>query len=93
MDNSRYSPNRTNMSDIGMYEGFTHLFNFVVFNYEYDMEFLKKSVSVFCDENNYIGGVTVGSSGSLVIKILGDNADRLSRYSDKLVQYFKKVKK
>lgn len=93
MDNSRYSPNRTNMSDIGVYEGFTHLFNFVVFNYEYDMEFLKKSVSAFCDENNYIGGVTVGSSRSLVIKILGDNADRLSRYSDKLVQYFKKVKK
>ena len=34
MDNSRYSPDRTDMSNIGMYEGYTHLFNFVVFNYE-----------------------------------------------------------
>ncbi len=93
MDNSRYSPDRTNMSNIGIYEGYTHLFNFVVFNYDYDMECLKNSVSVFCDENKYIGGVTTGDSNSLVIKILGDNADRLSKYSERLVEYFKKYKK
>ena len=68
-------------------------FNFVVFNYEYDIEILKNSVSVFCEENKYIGGVTVGDSNSLVIKILGDNADRLSKYSERLVEYFKKYKK
>ena len=93
MDNSRYSPDRTDMSNIGMYEGYTHLFNFVVFNYEYDTEFLKNSVSVFCEENKYIGGVTTGNSNSLIIKILGDNADRLSKYSERLVKYFKKYKK
>ena len=93
MDNSRYSPDRTNMSNIGMYEGYTHLFNFVVFNYDYDIDFLKNFVSVFCDENKYIGGVTTGDSNSLVIKILGDNADRLSKYSERLVEYFKKYKK
>ena len=81
------------MSNIGMYEGYTHLFNFVVFNYEYDTEFLKNSVSVFCEENKYIGGVTTGESNSLIIKILGDNADRLSKYSERLVKYFKKYKK
>ena len=84
------SPDRTN---IGMYEGYTHLFNFVVFNYDYDMECLKNSVSVFCNENKYIGGVTTGDSNSLVIKILGDNADRLLKYSERLVEYFKKYKK
>ena len=64
-----------------------------MFNYEYDIEILKNSVSVFCEENKYIGGVTVGDSNSLVIKILGDNADRLSKYSERLVEYFKKYKK
>ena len=93
MDNSRYSLDRTNMSNIGMYEGYTNLFNFVVFNYDYDMECLKNSVSVFCNENKYIGGVTTGDSNSLVIKILGDNADRLLKYSERLVEYFKKYKK
>ena len=81
------------MSNIGMYEGYTHLFNFVVFNYEYDIEILKNSFILFCEENKYIGGVTVGDSNSLVIKILGDNADRLSKYSERLVEYFKKYKK
>ena len=67
--------------------------NSVMFNYEYDTEFLKNSVSVFCEENKYIGGVTTGDSNSLIIKILGDNADRLSKYSERLVKYFKKYKK
>ena len=60
---------------------------------ETDIEILKNSVSVFCEENKYIGGVTVGDSNSLVIKILGDNADILSKYSERLVEYFKKYKK
>lgn len=91
IDNSRYYPNKTNMSAIGMYENYTHLFNFIAFNYNYNMLHLQTSVKNFCDSNNYIGGVTLGNDNFPIIKILGDNADNLLKYSKELIEYFKNV--
>lgn len=93
MDNSRYMPERTNMSEIGMYEGFTHLLNFTAFNYDFELEYIKHTVSKFCNNNNCIGGVTLGSTNFPVIKILGDSADKLCVFADNIIKYFKKTKK
>lgn len=88
-DNSLYSPDKINMNGLGMYEGYTHLLNFVAFNYDFDIDYLKQEVRQLCEENNFIGGVTSGNRGFPVVKILGDNADKLSCFSQKIIEYFK----
>ena len=73
-DNSHYDPKLFNMNDVGMFQGYTHLANLIICNYNMDL----KKIRNYIDNNKEVyGGATQFFEKGIVVKILGNQADEL----------------
>ena len=70
-DNSYFSPSTMDLEGIGCFEGFSHLGNMIIFNY--DAGFQDKVKTYFTD-NNITGGITKLINDNIAIRILGNSA-------------------
>lgn len=82
-DNSRYEPQWMPMSELGMYEGYTHLANVFICNMDsgayvnYIHELLEKTKDIE-------GAVSYSGYGDLVVRILGRSAQKLSNVCEEI---------
>jgi urease accessory protein len=79
-DNTRFCPDKMNMSGLGMYEGYTHLLSMVVCNVEVEDSEIFELFEAF--ETPY--GITRNGKNYVVIKALSKTAQSLEKVSDKV---------
>ncbi len=70
-DNSYFSPSNINMEDIGLFEGFSHLGNMIIFNYN---DIFYNKIKEYFTDNNIVGGITKLIDDNIAIRILGNSA-------------------
>ena len=83
-DNTIYDPSRTEMTDYGMYEGFTHLGTMLLFNMPKSENWISQARQVIDDTADTEGGITRTADGHIVIRILGRSGDQLTRLFEAL---------
>lgn len=76
-DYTCFQPDHFPMEAVGMMEGFTHLGNFILFNYALSEEALQRLRVIIEETPNIQGGVTRLAGGDVVIKALGFSAQEL----------------
>jgi urease accessory protein len=81
-DNTRYQPEHMDMDGIGLYEGETHLLSMVICNLELDNE-----IAGFFENYGKPYGITKNDKGYIIIKALGNSAQKLQEISDKIKEF------
>lgn len=78
-DNTRFEPEHMDLSDIGLYENYTHLLSMVICNIDaYD------NVSQIIEDYENPCGITCNNKGYVVIKALGRRSEDLQKLSEKI---------
>lgn len=88
-DNTRYEPEKIPMESIGMYEGYTHMANLLLFGVDTQAQ---EKIWKLIDANDCDGGVTALDPNNLIVRLFGVRAQQLQRISDQLKQLFEKYK-
>lgn len=83
-DNTRYEPELFPMSDLGMYESFSHLLNFFCTAPEDPEEFPGKVWDLLDRWPQIEGGITRLASGDFVIRALGHRAQILEQVEEEI---------
>ena len=84
-DYACYEPERMDMRNFGMYEGFTHLANMVICNKQKPEDWVRQVRELLDNSKNMEGGVTRTSAGHIALRILGRNANKLTEITDKIL--------
>ena len=79
-DNTRYNPKTMDMNGFGFYEGYSHLSNYLLFNFD-DIEGLRKKAIEFINDSkeDIQGGATVLECGGLMVRLFGRSGDVLEK--------------
>lgn len=88
-DNTRYEPEKMPMESIGMYEGYTHMANLLLFGVDTQAQ---EEIWKLIDANDCDGGVTALDPNNLIVRLFGVRAQQLQRVSDQLKQLFETYK-
>ena len=83
-DNACYKPERMDMRNFGMYEGFTHLANMVICNKQKSDDWVLQVRELLDISKDMEGGVTRTSVGHIV-RILGRNAHKLTEITERIL--------
>lgn len=83
IDNTNYNPSEMDIENFGMYEGYTHFANILIVNFINNEEILNNIRNIMND-SNVEGAVSLTQNEDISIKILGYNADKLIKISDKI---------
>ena len=86
-DNTRYEPERMPMESIGMYEGYTHMANVLLFGVDAQTQ---EEIWELIDAGDCDGGVTALDPHHLVVRLFGVRAQQLQRVSEQLKTLFEK---
>ena len=84
-DNACYKPERMDMRNFGMYEGFTHLANMVICNKQKSDDWVLQVRELLDISKDMEGGVTRTSVGHSVVRILGRNAHKLTEITERIL--------
>lgn len=84
-DNTRYEPDRMPMEGIGMYEGYTHMANLLLFGVDTQTQ---EKIWELIDANDCDGGVTALDPHNLVVRLFGVRAQQLQRVSEQVKVLF-----
>ena len=84
-DNACYKPERMDMRNFGMYEGFTHLANMVICNKQKSDDWVLQVRELLDISKDMEGGVTRTSVGHIVVRILGRNAHKLTEVTEQIL--------
>ena len=84
-DYACYEPERMDMRNFGMYEGFTHLANMVICNKQKPEDWVRQVRELLDNSKNMEGGVTRTSAGHIALRILGRNANKLTEITEKIL--------
>jgi urease accessory protein len=76
-DNTIYDKGLFNMDSIGMFEGYTHLANTVIFNFQKADTLIEKIRNLIEEYDEVQGGVSKLQSNDIIIKILGITSQTL----------------
>lgn len=76
-DNTRLEPGCWDLPGIGMYEGYTHLGNLLLFHVTKELEWIKRVREFLDNTPNLEGGVTVLESGDLAVRVLGMQGEQV----------------
>ncbi len=74
VDNTYFDPIMFNMNSFGMYEGFTHLLNVVLINWDTTVELVRERVSKF---EGIMFGASLTKFGDIVVKVLANSGEIL----------------
>ena len=86
-ENINFEPDKFDMENFMMYEGYTHLANMLFFNLNIDDEKIQKARKLF-ESENFKGGVTKTGHGDVVVKVFGTNGYELVELSEKIIDIF-----
>ena len=84
-DNTLYDPNSINMNGYGFFEGYTHLANIFIGNFNGDEKFIEEISKLIDEDIEVTGGVTLTEDKDVSIKILGYSGQKLSDLSDEIM--------
>ena len=84
-DNACYEPERMDMRNFGMYEGFTHLANLVICNKQKSEDWMLQTRELLDSSKDMEGGVTRTFAGHIVVRILGRNAYKLTEVTERIL--------
>ena len=84
-DNACYKPERMDMRNFGMYEGFTHLANMVICNKQKSDDWVLQVRELLDISKDMEGGGTRTSVGHIVVRILGRNAHKLTEITERIL--------
>lgn len=85
-DNTIYIPKKFNMNGYGFFEGYTHLANMFICNFQ---EAVKKVdlIRAIIEENNKVsGGATITRENNICVKILGNSGQILSNLCNEILK-------
>lgn len=83
-DNTKYLPEVMPMEEIGMYEGFTHMANVLLFGVSRD---IREEVWELIQASDCEGGITMLRPGDYVVRMFGTTAQKLKNVTEKLKAY------
>lgn len=83
-DNTKYLPEIMPMEEIGMYEGFTHMANVLLFGLQND---IREDVWELIESSDCEGGITMLSPGDYVVRMFGTTAQKLKNVTEMLKKY------
>lgn len=83
-DNTRYDPQSMEMNGLGMYEGYTHLANLVLFNIPKTDMWMGSVREMLEEMTDLEGGVTRIASGDVAVRLLGRGAEKLLHVLEKI---------
>lgn len=85
-DNSYFSSFTMNLEEIGWFEGFSHLGNMIIFNYN---TIFQDKLRAYFTDNNITGGITKLINDNIAIRILGNSAWELENIFEKVYNILK----
>lgn len=88
-DNTIYDKNLFNMASIGMFEGYTHLANMVIFNFNKEESFIEQVRNIIEKYDEVQGGASKLQSNDIIIKILGTTSQNLINICEEIATLLK----
>ena len=88
-DNTMYNTDLFNMRCIGMFEGYTHLANMVIVNFNKEESFIEQARNIIEEYDEVEGGVTKLQSNDIIIKILGNTSQSLLNICEEISKLLK----
>ena len=83
-DNVIYEPKKMNMSEIGMYEGYSHLANMIFCNCDIDEGIFGEIRSYLYSCDKVEGDVTHTSYGDIVVRVFGNSGEVLTKICEEI---------
>ena len=87
VDNTIYSPSSIDMNGLGMFEGYSHLANILICNFDNSNEKLDFIREIIDNSDEVDGGATLTQSNDINVKIFGHSAQKLTRISEKISDF------
>ena len=87
VDNTIYNPSIIDMSGFGMFEGYSHLANMLICNFDNSNEKLDFIREIIERSDEVDGGATLTRSNDINVKIFGHNAQKLTRISEEISNF------
>lgn len=85
-DNTMYNNELFNMNSIGMFEGYTHLANMVIVNFNKGDSFIEEVRNIIEEYGEVEGGVTKLQSNDITMKILGNTSQSLINICEEITK-------
>lgn len=84
LDNTIYNPSDIDMNNFGMFEGYSHLANMLICNFDNSNEKLDLIRTIIEKNNDVDGGATLTQSKDINVKVFGHSAQQLTRISEEI---------
>lgn len=91
-ENCRFTPGLVPMNEVGFFEGYSHLASILFFHIAIEEGRLEEIRSILDVRKDICGGVTRTGAGDVVVRILGNQAQRLQEICDEMLTTFKITK-
>lgn len=88
LDNTIYNPSSLNLNSFGMFEGYTHLSNILICNFDPSIEKLDLIRDIIENNKKVDGGATLTESKDINVKIFGYSAQDLVDISEEISALF-----
>lgn len=85
-DNTMYNTDLFNMNSIGMFEGYTHLANMVIVNFNKGDSFIEEIRNIIEEYGEVEGGVTKLQSNDITMKVLGNTSQSLINICEEITK-------
>lgn len=90
-DNAIFEPKKIDMTGFGMYEGYTHLANIQIINFELDETADAELRAILATDDRLEGGISRMYTGDIIIRMFGMNGQELIDMGEKLIEYAEKT--
>ena len=91
VDNTIYDPYIIDLNNFGMFEGYTHLANLLICNFDDPIEKLNLIRDIIENDKEINGGATLTQSKDISIKIFGYSAQKLTYISEEIIRIFEDI--
>lgn len=88
VDNTTYNPSIINLNNFGMFEGYSHLVNMLICNFDDSSEKLDLIREIIENNKEVDGGATLTQYKDVSIKIFGHSAQQLISISEDISELF-----
>ncbi|EKQ54859.1 MULTISPECIES: urease accessory protein UreD [Clostridium] len=85
-DNTVYDKYLFNMSSIGMFEGYTHIANMIIVNFNKEDSFIEQARNIIDECDEVQGGVSTLQNNDIIIKILGTTSQKLINICEEITK-------
>ncbi|CEP89195.1 urease accessory protein UreH [[Clostridium] sordellii] len=91
VDNTIYDPYIIDLNNFGIFEGYTHLANLLICNFDDPIEKLNLIRDIIENDKEINGGATLTQSKDISIKIFGYSAQKLTYISEEIIRIFENI--